>query len=1312
MAVSLDYLKQILQSNKNEYDICSNVEESSNKDIAVIGISCRFAEANSKEEYWKVLEEGKNCIRDFPENRIDDLKTYVEHLRIPSEDHMYYKGGFLDEIDKFDYDFYSISPTEAKLMSPEQRIFLETAWHAIEDAGYGGKKLAGTKTGVFVGHSTDFGQNYKSLIEVLAPEQAGISIPGNLNSIIAGRISYLLDLKGPCMLIDTACSSALASIHMACRSLRNSECEMAIAGAIKIDLLPLCKMRQKEEELGIAAADGITRAFDQDSGGTGLGEGVAAVLLKPLGKAVRDNDNIYAVIKGSALNQDGKSIGLTAPNSIAQEEVILSAWRDAGINPETVAYIEAHGTGTKLGDPIEINGIQRAFRRFADKVQFCAVGSVKTNIGHTDNASGMAGFIKAVLSLYMKKIPPTLNLDKPNKNINFIDSPVFINDRLRDWKAGDFLRRCGVSAFGLSGTNCHVVLEEAPKQGGDSNLEYDSEDRLINVLTLSAKSKNSLAQLVQQYVKYLVSEPGSDLKSLCYTANTGRGHHPFRLAIVFQNYQDLLNKLINASSSDLSQADLIKIFYGEHKIVSDLMPARNDRDITEEQKRHMSKASECIIGEIHQKCESIEQCDELIKELCNLYVQGADIDWEEYYKFKSLKKVSLPVYPFERKVCWIDRKDLKDLKVDSGYSNTEKNFYYRMVWKEKELQVPVKGIYEDIILVIRADADLYESYLDALRGEAKEVIDAVYGDEFLRICRDRYTIGGTFEDYNRLLSELKDRGITKILYFGSSADKNPVQELSEFEEEMKRGIYSLFYLTKALLSNRISKNLDIVVIADYASEVTGSEVSVNPHSAALFGVSKVVGLEYDKLQCRCIDIDRYTDIKKVLREIGSYKSEHIAAYRKGTRYVEELQKAVIDNSVDEKVKISEEGVYIITGGTGELGLQACKFLASKNSVNLALINRSPFPERRYWEQIIQEGKDIELCNKIKTIREIETNATKVLFFSADVSDPDKMSDIINYLKSTLKRINGVIHCAGVAGDGFIMNKDKSTFDSVIRPKLQGTWILDKLTSDAELDFFVVFSSTTSFIAEAGQSDYTSANCYLDSYTHSRNRTGRRTLTINWPAWKEIGMAVKYGANNKEDVFKPISTADALKAFGQVLDKNIGRIIIGEINPNALHNSKWKEHLGAFGALTSYECEISDNPLEISTSGNVEEYTPDQYKERVTLSGIERKIAGLWADVLGRAEIDPQERFFDMGGDSILASFLLRAMEKEFPGLVDITDIYTYPTVQKMSQYMETKTQREETVTCLQTQSYEDELDELLDKLAKGEITKKQIRNMK
>ncbi|MCU0286365.1 MAG: amino acid adenylation domain-containing protein [Acidobacteria bacterium] len=452
---------------------------STSQDIAVIGVAFNLPRAHTIAELYDVLKNKTDCISSIPPNRIADVKNYLAYKGVRDDRYFFTEAAFLPTICDFDYTFFNISKNEAVVMDPYQRLFLETAWHVFEDAGYPNEQLRGTRTGVFLGqpHQSDY---YKRVKEIV-PEMALVAGPGNINSIIAGRVSYLLDLKGPSLVVDTACSSSLIALHLACRALKNGECDMALVGGINLLLEPV--RRHSEELPNIASPTGRAKTFSDDADGTGQGEGVIGIVIKPYDRALADHDNIHAVIKGSAYNNDGSSIGITAPNGLRQEEVICAAWADAGIDPATISYIEAHGTGTILGDPIEVDSMSKAFAQYTDKKHFCGIGSIKTNYGHLDSAAGLLGLLKVIVSFRYRQLLPNVHFTKPNRKINFASSPVYVVDHLKEWtSSGNIPRRAGVSAFGLSGTNCHIVLEEPPLTGKKQNLYQD--DRVVGRISI------------------------------------------------------------------------------------------------------------------------------------------------------------------------------------------------------------------------------------------------------------------------------------------------------------------------------------------------------------------------------------------------------------------------------------------------------------------------------------------------------------------------------------------------------------------------------------------------------------------------------------------------------------------------------------------------------------------------------------------------------------------------------------------------------------------------------------------------------------
>lgn len=613
-------------------------------DIAIIGMDCRYPYAENTNEYWNNLKNGTNCIREVPAGRLNDFKNIISLFggANRSEDispDIFNLSGYLTEVDRFDAGFFRIPPGEAIYMDPLQRVFLETSYNAVEDAGYGGQMIYGTNTGVFLGYDFTNETTYKHTTE---PNQ--MHLTGSWTGIMSTRMSYIYNLGGPGMVIDTACSSSLSAIHEACQALRHNECDMAIAGGICI--FQRLGYRNSEGGLNMIESDDYTiRTFDKNANGTVWGEGVGVILLKPLNKAIHDRDNIHAVIKGSAINNDGASNGITAPNSEAQANVIQKAWSNSGIDPETISYIETHGTGTKLGDPVEIKGITSAFKKYTEKSQFCAIGSVKTNIGHTVGASGIASVLKVVLSMKNKILPPSLNFNEPNPYINFCSSPVYVNDRLNVWEKGSSPRRAGASGYGFSGTNCHIVLEEAP----DIINENAREPLDLYIFAISARSEGILKELIKKYAVIVKDEQDMNLEDICYTANTGRGHYNYRLAVVAKDYNNFKNKILSISDTTLELISGKDIFYGHYKIIPENKELREKGDLTEKEVRYLSKyASDIISQSFHQQ--EIDR-DKLL-EIAGVYVKGAVIEWEDLYRGRNLRRLSLPVYPLERIRVW------------------------------------------------------------------------------------------------------------------------------------------------------------------------------------------------------------------------------------------------------------------------------------------------------------------------------------------------------------------------------------------------------------------------------------------------------------------------------------------------------------------------------------------------------------------------------------------------------------------------------------------------------------------------------------
>lgn len=506
--------------------------------IAIIGMGCRFPGAPDLQTFWKMMCNGVDAITEVPADRFDITTVYDPHPGIPGKI-MSRWGGFLEQVDRFDAAFFGISPREAERMDPQQRLLLEVAWEAMEDAGQLPEELSKEIGGVFIGLITSdyWDRQFRNPVDLDV-----YSTTGSARSGAAGRISYALGLRGISVAVDAACSSSLVAVHLACQSLRAGSCTLAIAGGVNMILNPDHTIGYSQGKK-MMASDGHCKAFDARADGYVRSEGAGIVVLKPLPLALADNDPIYAVIQGSAVNNDGNTDLFMTPSIQGQQDVLRQAYRDAGISPGRVHYVETHGTGTGVGDPVELKALGSVLAEDRSGDSPCIIGSVKTNIGHCEGASGLAGLIKVALCLKQKTIPPNLHFHEPNPAIPWQELPLVVAQQCMPWPEREGLLLAGVSSFGIAGTNAHIVVSEAPP----SLLEdHGSEETpYVHLLTLSARSGDALKDMARRYQQFMSEECSTDLtiRDICYTASTRRTHHDYRVALVCHSLEEASCKL-------------------------------------------------------------------------------------------------------------------------------------------------------------------------------------------------------------------------------------------------------------------------------------------------------------------------------------------------------------------------------------------------------------------------------------------------------------------------------------------------------------------------------------------------------------------------------------------------------------------------------------------------------------------------------------------------------------------------------------------------------------------------------------------------
>ena len=638
------------------------VEKQKHEPIAIIGVGCRFPGANNPEQFWQLLAEGKNAITEVPESHWNVQQYCNDGVNTPGKICNAY-GGFVPHLKEFDAAFFRIAPREAMSLDPQQRLLLEVSWEALENAGIPAEDLKGSATGVFIAIC---GTDYWHQLLNRNPNQIDAYLTtGNTHSLASGRLSHFYGTTAPSISLDTACSSSLVAVHMAIKSLRDRESNLAIVGGVNRLIAPEVSINFSQAKM--LSPDGLCKTFDESANGFVRSEGCGIVILKRLSDAIADKDNIQAILLGSAVNQDGRTSSITTPNSLSQQAVIQQALENSKIEPEKVSYLETHGTGTSLGDLIELEALNSIFAHNQQLI----LGAVKTNIGHLEAASGIASLIKTILSLQKETIPANLHLQQPNQQIDWQSSPFVLPKDNLPWKK-EQSRIAGVSAFGFSGTNAHVIVSEAPDTKDDSTVIRPNS----NLFTLSARNKPALQQLANDYAQYLQKNPNLNLEDICLTVNLGRSHFNHRLALTATSTKELQTKLtqfihretpsqfwqgkanlnnesqvIVVNSSDV-QNSLLRL--AESMLmnpVTNLDEAEICWEIGEQPSLQPNNNQTVIFTKINHE---LDDWQLLTLGLAQLYILGVTINWRTVAKNFGGNRIALPTYPFQRQTYWLD----------------------------------------------------------------------------------------------------------------------------------------------------------------------------------------------------------------------------------------------------------------------------------------------------------------------------------------------------------------------------------------------------------------------------------------------------------------------------------------------------------------------------------------------------------------------------------------------------------------------------------------------------------------------------------
>lgn len=1147
-------------------------EKKKEEKIAIIGLDCNIGNANSPSEFWNRIQSGTDMVGTIPIRRkkiADDILNMYQHNSSHPE---YEEMCYLEDIDKFDCDFFHITPREASLIDPSQKLLLQSVFRCLEDSNRKAEEFNESSTGVFIGYDDGDLIRYKDIIYQAKPELYNMSIAGNHSAILAGRISDYFNLTGPAYIVNTACSSSLSALHQACKSILNEECTQAIVATINLTLVPV---KAENHQLGIESKQNRTRAFDYLSDGTAKGEGVITMLLKPYSKAVNEHDPIYAVVNKTAIGHDGKSSSLTSPNMLAQKRLVERAWKEAGLDINKLAYLEAHGTGTKIGDSIEIEALNQVISDMTQYKGYCGIGSVKSNIGHLNSAAGLAGVLKVVLSLYYKEIVPTIHYTFPNWNLNFLQSPLYVVKEGHKLSEGEHLM--AVNSFGLSGTNGHAIFSN------DSIAEKEQISCEYYLLTISALNEESLKALIKEYIIFLNNQSDQDLFDICYTANTTRKHYNYRKAFVVKNIEDLCFQLLQSYA---------KSFDGK----------------TREKESLFELPLKGLL------VESKEADKNNLVMLAKYYEEQGNVDWNECYAPYSFSTVHIPVYSFKKRSCWWDY-DKKDKEI-------KEPFCYIPRWKlAGELGKGNTGTFGECLIVKSRDklSERLAAYLQAsikTTSQNDSIITIINYDQLDEACWN-----------NMRNSELT------IFYLASLYEKLDYDK--DYDMAVESGILVFHKLYLCLQSAKVKIN-QIICFGNYGAMVNENETAVNAFTSAFYEYLKSVSAEHKgKIAVKCIDISDDLKEENITGLVSTMSDYEKVAIRGNKLYRETF---VLDSGSEYENPFADGDTYLVLGGFSENALHLCNRISQVANIHFYFISRNP--EHHLKEEAVK--------NLLTLIRQ---NGSTYEIKGCDITVEDEVKNLVKcVLLHDKKKIQGVIHCAGIESHGLLKAKTTEGMQKVIEPKIKGLLYMDRFTRQVEVKFYFYFSSLASVTGTAGQGDYAYANRFMDTYSMQMAQKGKRFISLDWPAFRDAGMGLRNHVSTRDMLVEPLSFKKMSDWFVQALKKYNGHIIMTEKELFA------EEQIAATQtAATQTAATVEEKPLLIES-----------------LKEIKKVVIETWKEVLGYDEIDEEKDFIMQGGNSISAINLVASLEAKFP-IHFLEDFYdSVPTIYEICRIIESQ----------------------------------------
>ncbi|MGW5213788.1 SDR family NAD(P)-dependent oxidoreductase [Streptomyces sp. NPDC004051] len=1139
----------------------------SRTDIAVVGMAATLPGAADLDEFWANIREGKESIsHGSPRVREDAAgRSWV------------FARGQLNDIRRFDAEFFGIPRREAEVLDPQHRHLLECAWNAMEDAGYDPHRV-GQDVAVYtsVGPNTyyegrDFGLRS-------AAERMLIQL-SNGPDTLPTRISYKLGLTGESVNVQSACSSAAAAVHLACESLRAGRVGMVLVGAASIGTAET--LAYEHQQGFILSSDGSTRAYDSKASGYVEGDGAGVLVLRRLDDALAAGDHIHAVIKGSAINNDGRAkAGFSAPGVEGQARVIQAALHDAGVSADSIGLVEGHGTGTLVGDPIEVRALTRAYRRHTADSGYCSLGSVKANIGHLCFASGIAGLLKAILCLQNAELPPMAVLEEPNPDIDFDATPFYLNRELRPWEHSP--RRAGVSSFGMGGTNTHFVLEQAPERA-----PAPPSTATHHAVLLSARTEEALAVVKQRLHTFLTTRPEAELADIAYTLAAGRRPLARRWAVVVSSVGELTEALVGGTE-DLCVFE------------------------TSGQPGVGTPGAEAVTPE----------------EIARSWALGESRDWAALYRGEQRRRIPLPTYPWQGEHLWVEATAPEAADGSRVLEPEEQapltDWLYRPAWSRTSLPRPYHlgdlADSEGTCLVFGDGGQLTEALQAELTAAGLATVLVEPGDEFAVLAADRISVRpGDAQDATRLVERtVAGTGpVRKVIHLWSYGLQLGGQDVG-----MRRGTLTMLTLVQALAAAR--QTPEVWVVTENAQTAQGEAHSLHLEASALLGLSRVIPQEHPGISCHCVDFSTGSTkaevVPRLLAEMANPHDELEVVYRGADRLISTVEP--VEAKPATPLPLQTDGVYLITGGSGRIGLVIAEQLARAARVRIVLVSRRGAPPQD------KNGKD-----PVQRLRDL---GAEVLTFAADVADEAQMSQVVAEVNGRWGPLNGVVHAAGIEeGRNFSLIADTSPERAVdaLRPKVPGVAVLDKVTRSQPLDFCLLCSSLDTLLGGIAFGVYTTANRYLDSYAHRRRAQGAPWVSVDWDSWR--------------------------------FDESVGARIGAAAARTAIRADQGGELLGSIIASGEPQCIVSTVPLAEriervrSSFARRREAAGAEAEQR---SGLSRDEVGatvrrIVAEVTETDEVTDEDELLAVGCDSLALLEVITRVENTLQAKVPLAEFW-------------------------------------------------------